>query len=511
MMQIEAGAVKAGVSVDTLMENAGLAVAKRARHYLGPVLGVSIVVLVGSGNNGTDGLVAARHLRRWGAKVKVFVCSARSAPDEKLGSLKESGVTVDDIYLKNNHSSVQQSFQQAHLVLDAVLGTNCTRELSGVIQQTFLLLNEIKLKNPSLKILAIDMPSGLIADTGWVDPAAPNVDWTLALGYPKLGHYLSPVEEKVGILEIGDIGIPEGLDDAIPLSLMTAEWARDILPMRPLNSHKGTFGKSLIVGGSSQYIGAPYLAVAAASRVGSGLVTAAIPESIKNPLALKATEATILPLPENAEGGVGIKATELILKRSEKYNAILLGCGLGMSQETKKMLEDLLYSNTDLPTTVVDADGLNILSGKTEWWRSFSTKAVITPHFNEMKRLLQTSDGFSPNERIDIARSTAKRWNKIIVLKGPYTVVADPDGGAMLSPFANPALATAGTGDVLAGVITGFLSQGLNIENAAALGVFVHGQAGDNIRRRTGSTGMIATDLLSELPYVIKGLADGSL
>ncbi len=511
MTQIEADAVKSGVSVDTLIEKAGLAVAKRARHYLGPVLGVPIVVLVGSGNNGTDGVVAARHLRRWGAKVDVLICSARSEPDQRLERLKEIGVTVHHIYLKLNYSSVQQAFEHAHLVLDAVLGTNCTRELSGVIKTIFLLLNEIKWKSPSLKILAIDMPSGLIADTGWIDPAAPIADCTIALGYPKLGHYLSPIEKNIGILEIGDIGIPDGLDEFISINLMTVEWAREILPARPLNSHKGTFGKSLIVGGSSQYIGAPYLATAAAIRVGSGLVTAAIPQSIKTTIALKTTEATILPLPETTDGEVSMKATEFILERSEGYKAILLGCGLGTSHETKKMLQDILYSDAKLPTIIVDADGLNILSEKTEWWRSFSTKAIITPHLNEMKRLLQTSDVISSKERINIASSSATQWNKIVVLKGPYTVVADPDGGVMVSPFANPALATAGTGDVLAGVITGFLSQGLSIENAAALGVFVHGQAGENIRERMGSTGMIASDLLCELPYVIKGLTDGSL
>jgi NAD(P)H-hydrate epimerase len=355
-------------------------------------------------------------------------------------------------------------------------------------------------------LIAVDLPTGLNADTGEVDPTCPRPDVTITLGYPKVGHFQYPGADHVGELEIEDIGLPRGLDGEVTLALMDDAWAASLLPSRPSASHKGSFGSALVIAGSRSYVGAAYLAGAAATRAGAGLVTIALPESLQRAVAAKATEPTYLPLPESSPGVVSPAAARVIMDAAPGYEALLIGCGLGQADDTVRFVESILYSDEPLPPTVVDADGLNILSRTPEWWSKFSGLAVLTPHPGEMSRLTSRPTDVIQTDRIQIAATSAKSWNKVAVLKGAFTVVAMPDGNTMLSPFANPGLASAGTGDVLAGTIAGLLSQGMTLEDAAALGVYIHGAAGERVRDDLGDTGMVASDLLIELPRVIKGL-----
>ncbi len=513
MGRIERLSEEAGVSTDTLMEQAGLAVARRIYQHLESLDGVPLAVLVGPGNNGGDGLVAARHLHHWGAAVTVYLCLDRRQPDPNLDIVRERGVTVLSASDDPGLTGLNQVLDSARMVVDSVLGTGRARPVDGILKETLLAVSEAVVRRPDLTVLSVDLPTGLDADTGASDPACLTADVTVTLGHPKVGLFAPAAADKIGSLETVDIGLPPGLDDDIDLELMSSAWARSTLPLRPVAAHKGTFGRTLVVAGSCNYVGAAYLASAAATRVGAGLVTLAIPESLQAAVAARAAEPTYLPLPEVSPGVVSAEAVAVVLENLAVYDTLLLGCGIGQAPTTREMVETLLYGDSRLPPMVVDADGLNLLSvsdtKNSPWWQKFSSNAILTPHPGEMGRLSGESAERVQDDRIEVARETASRWNKVVVLKGAHTIVASPGGRAMVSPFVNPGLASAGTGDILAGAITGLLSQGLTLEDAAFLGVYLHGMAGELVRAEIGDTGMIASDLLPALPRAIKELREG--
>lgn len=264
-----------------------------------------------------------------------------------------------------------------------------------------------------------------------------------------------------------------------------------LLPRRPKDANKGTFGKVLVIAGSANYPGAAYLCCEAAYRVGAGLVTLVTNREVKIIVSRKLPEVTFLSFNE-------------ALKKLRDYDVILLGPGLGRSKDTAELVNNLLKEK--LPKIIIDGDGLNILSKIDNWWERLSSEVVLTPHPGEMARLTRLTIVQIQSNRENIAQQFAKKWNKVIVLKGPNTVVAPPNGGVVLSPFANPLLATAGTGDILAGAIAGLLSQRLNIFDAATCGVYIHGLAGKKLKERYGKAGILASELLPLLPQIIKEL-----
>ena len=506
MRRIEDRSEAMGVSKDALMERAGFASAQYIRHRFTPLFGVPVVVLVGPGNNGGDGLVVARHLHRWGARVSVYICRNRRTPDPKMDIVKELGVPVVSASDDEGLSQLRTLLDTAHVAVDAVLGIGRIRPLTGVVRDILLLVGEAKARRPEMMILAVDVPSGMDADSGEAEPACPAVDITLSMGYPKVGHYAYGATSKIGELEVVNIGLPDGVEEDVPLSLMTDAGVRSLLPMRPSDAHKGSFGRTMVVAGSLNYIGAAYLAGSAATRVGSGLVTIALPASIQMAVAGKATEPTYLPLSESSPGVALPLAAGDVLEALKDYNSLLIGCGMGQAADMQGFIEGVLYLGEKLPPSVVDADGLNTLARTDGWWERFSDTAILTPHPGEMARLTGMDTGKVQSDRIGIAMESAARWNKIVVLKGAYTVVAFPGGQATVCPFANAGLATAGTGDVLAGSIAGLLSQGVSMNQAATLGVYLHGMAGERVRDRLGDTGMVASDLLPELPQTLSAL-----
>ncbi len=508
MRLLEQRSESAGVSTDSLMENAGLAVARSVRRRLGRVVGTQVVVVAGKGNNGGDGLVVARRLRSWGGRVTVCLTGPRPPGDPKLALVVSQGSAVVHLDIDAGLAQLRESLASADLVVDAVLGTGRSRPIEGVLEEILRVVAGARARRSGLNVMALDLPTGLDADSGAVDPACLAADATVTLGRPKPGLYAFPGAEYTGQVEIVDIGIPAGLDGDIPLALMTREWAAALLPRRPLSAHKGTFGRTMVVAGSRNYPGAAYLAATAAGRAGAGLVTLAIPESLRTPVAARAAEATYLPLPESSPGMPGEQAAALVLENLDGYSALLVGCGLGQAPETGRLVEGLLLSGAPLPPAVIDADGLNLLpkQGGADWWKRLLSPAVLTPHPGEMAWLTDLSTQAVGEDRIGVAVRSAGSWDKVVVLKGAFTVVACPSGRAMMSPFANPGLASAGTGDVLAGAIAGLLSQGMPLEDAATLGVYLHGLAGDLATAEMGTTGMLAGDLLSTLPKAAKGV-----
>ena len=511
MTAIEQASEKAGVSTDVLMENAGLAVAESARDLVGAA-GVRVLVLVGPGNNGADGLVTARHLRRWGAEVTCYVVAGRPDTDPKMDRALEYGVNV---IKASETGEMERLLARSTLVIDAVLGTGRARPLEGQVKETMLSLSKARSTPSPLKLLALDLPTGLNADTGEVDPCGVPCDVTLALGYPKAGLLNFPGAGHAGELRVLDIGVPPGLPEetSISLELLDRRWVSEHLPQRPLDSHKGTFGHALVVAGSQSYVGAAYLASQAAVRAGAGLTTLATPESVYPIAAAKATEPIHLPLPEDGEGRVSELAAGLIHGGPRRYTNILVGCGLGLSDGTVKFVERLLFDGegsgiSGLPA-LVDADGLNNLAQIAGWPERRQGPMVLTPHPGEMATLTGLSSTDVQKDRVAVAREFAAKWNVCLVLKGANTVVSEPDGIVRVAPFANPGMATGGTGDVLSGVIAGLMAQGLPPAVAASCGVYLHGKAGEKIVSRLGNTGTAASDLLPEIPAAMRRLREG--
>ncbi len=517
MTALEQESERQGVPTNTLMENAGLAVARAARQRLTGVAGVKTTVLVGPGNNGADGLVAARHLRRWGAEVTACLLTRRPDSDPQLNLARGCGVSTVDMADGGCLDDLTRLLTQSSLVIDAILGTGRSRPLQGVVREALLRVSAIREKGGIPLLLALDLPTGLDADTGAVDDATPTMDATLALGFPKAGLLAFPGAARVGELVTLDIGLPDNLGQTeIDLELLTPDWVQDNLPARPMNSHKGTFGHLLVVAGSRNYVGAARLAARSAGRAGAGLVTLATPRSVYPLAAAQLTETIHLPLPEDETGSVHPDGALLLREALPRYDALAVGSGLGPAPGAREFIEKLLLDSpaTGLPT-LVDADGLNHLACIPNWWQRRSGPLTLTPHPGEMSTLTGLPTATVQQQRVEMARQWSAHWQAVVVLKGAFTAIAEPGrtppaghppGLVRLSPFANPALASGGTGDVLTGIIGGLLAQGLADFASASCGVYLHGLAAEVIAARHGATGRLAWEVAEAVPEAINRL-----
>jgi len=536
MRRIEAESDAAGHSYAAMMENAGRSVAEAitARRK---VEGKSILVLVGPGNNGGDGLVAARYLAEDGAHVMCYMLRARDPAEDENFRLIQDGES--DVVLAEEDQGwhdLQRLVREADVVMDALLGTGTRLPLRGALAElldqagnllaarrqprrstlTSLTSASIPIRRDRPLVVAVDGPTGLDYSSGALDEVTIQADLTVTFAYPKVGHFRFPGAGAVGELIVADIGTDPALADGVALEAITPAMVQAWLPPRPPDAHKGTFGKAMIVAGSINYTGAAYLAGAAATRAGVGLVTLALPAAIHAAIAARLAEATYLLLPD-AVGVIAAGATHVLVEHLEDYDALLLGPGLGREQETVGFVGALLrgakaqrplgfgvskgseIAPPRLPPLVVDADGLNILAGVENWQERLPAGSILTPHPGEMARLMKSAVGDVQDDRVAVAQSQATAWGQVIVLKGAYTVVAAPDGRTAIEPFANPGLATAGTGDVLAGTIVALRAQGLEAFEAAAAGAYVHGLAGELAREEIGEVGMVAGDVLAHL------------
>ena len=511
MKEIERRAAEIGLPPNVLMENAGLAIAQKVKGWLGNVVQQQIIVLVGPGNNGGDGLVAARHLHDWGARVHIHLCTERSNDDANYVIVRERGIPYTTASEDQDLSNLDTVLSSSDVVIDALFGTGKLRPLEGAIKQTLTRLSQAKELRPAIKVISLDLPSGVDADTGAADPSCVAADLTITLGYPKLGLFSFPGRDLVGQLVVGDIGIPSHLADDTSTELITDDYVKTMLPQRPRSAHKGTFGRVLVCAGSLNYIGAAYLACEGALRVGAGLVTLAVARSLQPILAAKLTEVTYAPLPESEPGFIDSQAYEVLHEWLSGYDVLLMGCGLSQHPSVMDFVRNsLLEMPPSLsPALVLDADALNALAQIQGWWQRLNQNAIITPHPGEMARLSGLTADEIERERLMVAVDKAALWGKTVVLKGAHTVVASPSGEAKISPIANPGLASAGTGDVLAGTIAGLISQGLTPFAAASCGVYLHGVAGESVGVELGDAGMVASDLLPALPKVIKKIKEG--
>ena len=507
MRAMERAAIEAGATEAQLMEEAGLASAQEAWMLLGTLEGRRIVVLAGPGNNGGDGLVAARHLFDWGAEVTVVAPRGR-AEDANLAELTARELALvegDDV------PPALARMADADLVIDALLGVGKARALEAdePIGVALAALAEALKASPAPKVLAIDLPTGLDADGGGVDALTVAADVTVTFGLPKVGMYQAMGSGVVGRVQVVDIGIPPEAMEAASLELITSRWVREALPARPEDANKGTFGRLLVVGGCSRYRGAPALAATAAYRAGSGLVTIACPEPIIASMGAGAAEATWLPQEAAEDGGLTGEAAVALRQEWPAFDAGVVGPGLGHTGETRALVWALLPDAAEdiAGRLVIDADALNALAALEDGAERTPAGAVLTPHPGEMARLLGSSVAEVQDNRVGAAREAAGRYGCVVVLKGAHTVVADAAGRARISPFANPLLATAGSGDVLAGMIGAYLGQGLEAFEAAGLGVYLHAAVGEAHRSEYGDSGLLAGEIAARLPSVVREIA----
>ena len=509
MVAIEKQSAVLGVSTDQLMENAGLNVAVAIKNHVGRIAGLKVLILVGPGNNGSDGLVIARHLKRWGADATVYLTSKRPYIDSKLISARQYGVSIISYVDDPDFLKLYSLLKDCRIVVDSILGTGVSRPLEGRLKDIILAISDWRLKESRNQIMAVDLPTGVDPDSGWADPSSLIADYTFVLGFPKKGLFQFPGADHIGELTILDIGIPsEAVDNQnIDLELLSPGWVGNTLPARPRNSHKGTYGHTLIIAGSRNYVGAAYLSAQAAIRTGSGLVTVASPACVYPILAAKLTEAIHIPLPDNAQGGIDSGAADVIRSSLNQYTALALGCGLGRSEGTREFVEKLLFDAGGLETPLVlDADGLNNICRFQRWWEYLPSNTVLTPHPGEMATLSEIPISSILVDRIGFTRARVEHWNKIVILKGANTIIAAPGLNTFVSPFATSGMASGGTGDVLTGIISSLISQGLTGSLAASCGVYIHGKAGISATHEHGEAGLTATDIIKRLPKVISDL-----
>lgn len=500
-----------GISGLVLMERAGLAVALKVRELY---TSKKVVVLCGGGNNGGDGLVAARNLYNWGFNVNVLMFAKKKllSPDCNIQYqiAKKIGIPIE---FRNSLNKVDL---HGAILVDAIFGTGLSRHVTGSLAKVFAFINAL-----DVPVVSVDIPSGISSDTGEILGEAIMADVTITFGLPKRGHFIYPGAEYTGRLFIEDIGFPTKLliSQKINVELITQQFATRLLPQRTKYSHKGDYGHVLIIAGSRGKTGAALMTAKACLRSGAGLVTLAVPESLMDVFQDRVTEEMILPLPDDGMGMIVSEAADRILEfTAKKIDVIAIGPGIGVSSDTEKTMTELIQKST-VPL-VIDADGINSIGGEIGLLKKAKAPIILTPHLGEMVRLLRHKTGVRSQKtekdikdeleknRINIAIAFSKRTGAYLVLKGVPTIVAEPEGMAFINTTGNPGMATAGSGDVLTGIIASLVGQGLSPKEASLLGVYIHGLAGDTVTIEKGEHSLIASDIIDFLPSAFMQLLD---
>lgn len=531
MQAIEKEADANGLTYDQMMQNAGQGLAELVADLFVDEDQLEIVGLVGPGNNGGDTLVALTALIEQGWKASAFL--VRRKKDELVKKFVDASGHLISSDKDDSLFHLSSSLETADVLLDGILGTGIKlplkKEVADLLSEVNDLLDTLDV---SPLVVAVDCPSGVDCDTGEAADETIHADLTVTMAAVKQGLLKLPAFEYVGELKVVDIGLPADLPSLKSLQTEVADEdsISALLPERPLDSHKGTFGTALIAAGSVNYTGAVVLAGEAAYRAGAGLVTLAIPASIHAAVAGQLPEATWVLLPHQM-GVIARDSAEILATNFERATALLIGPGFGTEDTTKEFIENLLTGkaavkrsaprigfvhaeeekkageNGSLPPLVVDADGLRLLAQIKDWQSKLPAPAILTPHPGEMSALTGLSKEEIQEDRQSIASKFAKEWGHVVVLKGAFTVIASPDERTAVIPVASPALARAGTGDVLAGLIVGLRAQGLDAYAAAVAGAWIHAQAGLYAADDLGTTAsVLASDVLNSISDVLSDL-----
>ena len=521
MQAIEREANASGLSYAQMMENAGVGLAEVVQDEFGYLAEEGVLGLVGSGNNGGDALVALAHLAQNGWRTAAYLLRDRQPDDPLLGRFSDTGGKLWVLAEDENFSSLDQLLAEHAVLLDGVLGTGASLPLKPPLANTLDHIRQYRQEHDLPQVVvAVDCPSGVDCDSGEAAPQTLPADLTVTMAAVKAGLMSFPAHELAGEIRLVGIGLTDDQPawKTVQCTLAEADAIRELLPERPSSAHKGTFGTVIVLAGSASYTGAALLAGKAAYRVGAGLVTLAVPSLLHTALAGHFPEATWILLPEEA-GCIAAPAVDVLAGQLERATALLIGPGFGLQPTTRDFLAGLLGSGVDqdesdkqakvrLPRLVIDADGLKLLSQLPDWPDLLPEPAILTPHPGEMAALTGLDTAAIQRDRLRIAGRYAHKWQQIVVLKGANTIISAPDGRTIMIPVATAALARAGSGDVLAGAITGLLAQGLEPFAAAAAGTWLHAQAGVIAGDRLGnSASVLAGDLLDGLIEAINDLA----
>ncbi len=497
-----------GIPGIVLMENAGLQVVDFLESHFDDLDDRRILILCGKGNNGGDGLVAARHLHNRGYDLRVLLFARRpeiqGEPHTNLSILEKMGVEVQEAADVRAWHEFLPELARYDLILDALLGTGVQGAVKGYLEEVIRDVN-----NAPADRVSVDIPSGLSADSNEIPGTCIDAVATVTFACPKIPHIFLPAEEKAGEVFVADIGIPEEAVEAegVRLNLVDSEELARYLPPRKVESHKGDYGHLLAVAGSKGKPGAARMVAEGAFRSGVGLVTVACPESVQPILAPQVMEMMTEPLPETREGTVSSKAGARLFKLLEGKGVLTIGPGLSTAAETQAFIREIVQE-TKIPI-VLDADGLNAFSQSPELLSGKDRTLVLTPHPGEMGRLIGLSTAEVQKNRTAVCQKFSTEHFCFLVLKGYRTLISDPEGSVWVNPTGNPGMATAGSGDVLTGILSGLLCQRIPTLHALLLGVYLHGLAADLCATRRGELPLMARDIVAYLPDAMARLLEG--
>ena len=491
-----------GVPGRVLMENAGLGATRVMQSHFSGLASRKVGVLAGRGNNGGDGFVMARYLAFHGVKVTVFLLSKMKRVTGDAGAnlalLAPLGVTVVEIEDSAGLKRKKPAMRRQEIWVDALLGTGLNADVRGYYREAIDLIN--RLQKP---VLSVDVPSGLNADTGQVCGTCIRARVTATFGFAKLGLKVFPGAEHCGNLEVIDIGIPPFIAEAVnPRQfLLTGRALRAGLGDRAKEAHKGTTGHVLVLAGSPGKTGAAAMTAMAALRAGAGLVSLGVPESLNPVVEPQVTEVMTIPLPETDNHRLDASAMAMVREHLDGKSCLAIGPGIGTGAGAGRLLFSLL-KQARVPL-VIDADGINLLADDAQALKKVRVPVIITPHPGEMARLLHTTPKHIQQDRVGCSRDFARTCGVHVVLKGAATVIAHPDGSVHVNSTGNSGMASGGMGDVLTGLIAGFIGQGHPAERAANLGVYLHGRAADHLFEGRGPFGFLATEVMDRIPEEI--------
>jgi NAD(P)H-hydrate epimerase len=490
-----------------LMENAGLISSLILEDELSDLNNTKISIFAGGGNNGGDGLVIARHLFNQAIEVKVYLLKEQDKiKGDALINLKLAksiGVPIKELLNEDELEKAKADILASDIIIDAILGTGTSGEVVGFLAHVINFLNKI-----NKPIIAIDIPSGLDADTGFPLGCCIQAFATFTFGLPKIGLLLYPGAELAGEVSVIDISLPRQLlyDEDIKVNLLLEEDILPLLPKRAEDAHKGACGKVITIAGSVGMTGAAVMTAQSSLAIGAGLSILGIPQSLNAIVETKLTEVITKPLPESQQQTLNMNSYDKIMELVKNASVLAIGPGLGRSNEVINLIRKLI-PKINIPM-VIDADGLFAIAGNLHILKEKTSPVIVTPHLGEMAYLLGIGIDDVKKDRLGIAKQFAQKHQLIVVLKGARTIIADPEGNIFINSTGNSGMATAGCGDVLTGMIAGLLAQKLSTLDAAKLAVFLHGLAGDLVLEEKGKYSLIATDLIDKIPAAIKEIRE---
>jgi NAD(P)H-hydrate epimerase len=450
------------------------------------------IVFCGGGNNGGDGLVVARKIHSNGGQVKVFLLDDAA---KFRGAAKRNFEIVSRIPIEMSRvssvDSVIPELLDCDAIVDAIFGTGLVRNINGIYKDVIELIN-----GSQSIVLSIDIPSGINGDTGEVMGVAVEADYTVTFGLPKLGNVLYPGYEHCGKLYVSHISFPPALYNSKSIKVAINEPVE--LPRRAQDTHKGSYGKSLFIAGSSNYLGAPYFSALSFLKAGGGLSYLATPKSISPFIASKGSEIVFVPQKETSSGSIALENKDELLEFSQRVDIVILGPGLSLARETQELVRELT-PKIDKPL-IIDGDGITAIAEDLEIIRKREAPTILTPHLGEMSRITKMDISAINKDKIDVLQRMTKELNAMIILKGAHSLVGYPDGTVFVNLSGNSGMATAGSGDVLTGTIAAMYGLGLALEDAVRMGVFIHGFSGDVAAVDKGEDGITAQDILDYLP-----------